>query len=186
MSTGAKIAIGCAVVAFLAMGAAVVGIGFSAWWLKGKADEMTGGTFHNARGDVEVESAQTVVSHAVPALFKVLDGHGEDCAAVLVPRARERRVFQSDLQVFHKLIQKPFLQASLLLLDPGSTLAAVLPMDACCHGPELLADMVPIEGDLGIREELLLERPDRFRSVGKEVDARELVGAVTAFDSFLI
>lgn len=49
MSTGAKIAIGCGIVAVLGVGAAVVTLGLGAWWLKGKADEMTGGLDNLAR-----------------------------------------------------------------------------------------------------------------------------------------
>ena len=43
MSTGGKIALGCGIAAVLGMIAMVVTIGFGAFWLKGKAEEMTGG-----------------------------------------------------------------------------------------------------------------------------------------------
>jgi len=43
MNTGAKIALGCGIVAVLGLIAIVVTIGFGAFWLKGKAEEVTGG-----------------------------------------------------------------------------------------------------------------------------------------------
>ena len=42
MKTGAKIAIGCVVVVFLASMAAVVGVVGLGWWVKGKAEKFTG------------------------------------------------------------------------------------------------------------------------------------------------
>jgi hypothetical protein len=43
MSTGAKIAIGCAIAVVLAGIVAVVAIGGAAWWLKGKAEQVADG-----------------------------------------------------------------------------------------------------------------------------------------------
>ena len=42
MTTGVKVAIGCAVVAMLGMIVVVVALGGAAWWAKGKVQEMTG------------------------------------------------------------------------------------------------------------------------------------------------
>jgi len=56
MSTGAKVAIGCGVAAALAVGAVVVSLGLGAWWLKGRADEMTGGLDNLARKAQEIET----------------------------------------------------------------------------------------------------------------------------------
>jgi hypothetical protein len=42
MSTGAKVAIGCAVAAVFAGIVLVVAVGGAAWWLKGKAEQVTG------------------------------------------------------------------------------------------------------------------------------------------------
>ena len=42
MSTGAKIAIGCAAVAFLGIMVVVVGLGGAAWWAKGKIEGVAG------------------------------------------------------------------------------------------------------------------------------------------------
>jgi hypothetical protein len=42
LTTGAKIAIGCVVAFVLAATVAVVGLGFGAWWLKGKAESVVG------------------------------------------------------------------------------------------------------------------------------------------------
>ena len=42
MSTGAKIAIGCVVVLLVVGAIAVVGLGVGAWWIKGKAESVTG------------------------------------------------------------------------------------------------------------------------------------------------
>jgi hypothetical protein len=43
MSTGVKVAIGCAVATLIVVVISVALLGFGAFWLKGKADEMTGG-----------------------------------------------------------------------------------------------------------------------------------------------
>ena len=42
MTTGVKVAIGCAVVAILGMMVVVVGLGGAAWWAKGKVEQATG------------------------------------------------------------------------------------------------------------------------------------------------
>ena len=42
MGTGAKVAIGCVVVVLVVGAIAVVGLGVGAWWLKGKAESVTG------------------------------------------------------------------------------------------------------------------------------------------------
>jgi hypothetical protein len=52
MSTGAKIAIGCAVVAVLAGIVFVVALGGAAWWLKGKAEQVTGNIVEKS-GEIE-------------------------------------------------------------------------------------------------------------------------------------
>jgi len=58
MSTGAKVAIGCGIVAVLGMGAIAVTLGLGAYWLKGRADEMTGGLDNLARKAREIERWQ--------------------------------------------------------------------------------------------------------------------------------
>ncbi|HSB60637.1 MAG TPA: hypothetical protein VLI67_02885 [Vicinamibacteria bacterium] len=55
MTTGAKVAIGCAVAVVLAGVAAIVTVGAGAWWLKGKVEETTGDL---ARRSEEMESYQ--------------------------------------------------------------------------------------------------------------------------------
>lgn len=42
MTTGAKVAIGCAAVAMLGITIVVVGVGGAAWWAKGKVEQATG------------------------------------------------------------------------------------------------------------------------------------------------
>jgi hypothetical protein len=48
VGTGAKVAIGCVVVVLVVGAIAVVGLGFGAWWLKGKAESVTGQIAHTA------------------------------------------------------------------------------------------------------------------------------------------
>lgn len=55
MKTGAKIAIGCAVAAFLAIAVVVVGVFGLAWWGKQKLDEATGGLERMADVQKEIE-----------------------------------------------------------------------------------------------------------------------------------
>jgi len=55
MTTGAKVAIGCAVAVVLAGVAAVVMVGAGAWWLKGRVEETTGDL---AKRTEELESYQ--------------------------------------------------------------------------------------------------------------------------------
>jgi hypothetical protein len=43
VTTGVKVAIGCAVVAIIGMMVVVVALGGAAWWAKGKVEEVTGG-----------------------------------------------------------------------------------------------------------------------------------------------
>ncbi|HVR69276.1 MAG TPA: hypothetical protein VMT87_00410 [Vicinamibacteria bacterium] len=43
MTTGAKVAIGCAAVAMLGLIVVVAGLGGAAWWAKGKVEEVAGG-----------------------------------------------------------------------------------------------------------------------------------------------
>lgn len=56
MSTGAKVAIGCGIVAVGGGVVMAIALGFGAWWLKGKADEMTGGVEAMGRKAAEIES----------------------------------------------------------------------------------------------------------------------------------
>jgi len=52
MSTGAKVAIGCAIAVVLAGIVAVVAVGGAAWWLKGKAEQVADGVVKKS-GEIE-------------------------------------------------------------------------------------------------------------------------------------
>jgi hypothetical protein len=56
MSTGAKVAIGCGIVAVLGAFVLAVTLGVGAFWLKGKAEEMTGGLEGMTAKAEEIES----------------------------------------------------------------------------------------------------------------------------------
>lgn len=55
MSTGAKVAIGCGIVAVGGGVVIAIALGFGAYWLKGKADEMTGGVEAMGRRAEEIQ-----------------------------------------------------------------------------------------------------------------------------------
>jgi hypothetical protein len=56
MSTGAKVAIGCGIVAVGGGVVIAIALGFGAYWLKGKAEQMTGGVEAMGRKAEEIES----------------------------------------------------------------------------------------------------------------------------------
>jgi hypothetical protein len=56
MSTGAKVAIGCAIVAVGGAVVIAIALGFGAYWLKGKANKMTGGIEAMGRKAEEIQS----------------------------------------------------------------------------------------------------------------------------------
>lgn len=74
-------------------------------------------------------------------------------------------------------------KAALLLGDPRLKVLALAPSaaaDRLAGFPELLDDVEPIETDVGVGEELLLQRPENLGAVRDEQHLLELLGPVAS------
>ena len=80
----------------------------------------------------------------------------------------------------HDGVERAVQESALLLSDPGIELLAAGPMGGLAGLPELLGDVVPVEGDLGVWEELLLKVPDDVGAISEKVDAGEAVSPIAA------
>jgi hypothetical protein len=176
MSTGARIAIGCAIAAVLAGIVAVVAIGGAAWWLKGKAEQVADGMVKKS-GDIEAyekkananaftEPADGVISEprflkfmdARKAVYAVYEKHQADFEAM---KDKKEADF-SDLTKFAGLVGDIQLAQAKALADAGmseaeyrfiqgavyrSAWAAATVKDTGKQPDELIAEAVKQIGD---------------------------------------
>ncbi|MBX3246690.1 MAG: hypothetical protein KF901_05850 [Myxococcales bacterium] len=144
-------------------------------------DELDG-ALDDVGGEDEVATPKAAVSDLVEALGEVAAGVGQAFAFGLVARTLLRKELEASVELGEDGLRVVIEQKLLLLGDPLLGGLASIWEEGAGRGPDLLEDVIGVDGVLGVRQVLGAEAGEVVVTIGHELDEASAVGTEPALD----